>query len=32
MRVLIADRFSDVARASLVSDGVDVRYEPDARG
>ena len=32
MRVLIADRFSDAARASLVSDGVDVRYEPDARG
>ena len=31
MRVLIADRFSDAARASLIADGVDVRYEPDAR-
>ena len=31
MRVLIADRFSDAARASLITDGVDVRYAPDAR-
>ena len=31
MRVLIADRFSEEARASLVADGFDVRYAPDAR-
>ena len=31
MRVLIADRFSDDARASLASDGFQVFYEPDAR-
>ena len=31
MRVLIADRFSDDARASLASDDFQVFYEPDAR-
>lgn len=31
MRVLIADRFSEEARASLAADGFDVRYAPDAR-
>ncbi len=31
MRVLIADRFSEDARKSLVSDGIDVSYTPDAR-
>ena len=31
MRVLIADRFSDDARASLASYGSQVFYEPDAR-
>ena len=31
MRVLIADRFSDDARATLASDGFQVFYEPDAR-
>ena len=31
MRVLIADRFSEEARASLVADEFDVCYAPDAR-
>ena len=31
MRVLIADRFSDDARAALAADGFQVFYEPDAR-
>ena len=30
MRVLIADRFSDDARATLAADGFQVFYEPDA--
>ena len=32
MRVLVADRFSDDARATLAADGFDVAYTPDARG
>ncbi len=32
MRVLIADRFSDSARADLAADGDAVAYEPDAQG
>lgn len=32
MRVLIADRFSETARADLVAGGFDVFYEPDASG
>lgn len=31
MRVLIADRFSDEARATLAAEGFDVIYAPDAR-
>ena len=31
MRVLVADRFSDEARASLAADGFEVFYTPDAR-
>ena len=31
MRVLISDRFSEEARASLAADGFEVRYTPDAR-
>ena len=31
MRVLIADRFSEDARASLHADGVEVCYTPDVR-
>ena len=32
MRVLIADRFSETARADLAEIGFDVCYEPDASG
>ena len=32
MRVLIADRFSEAARADLAEIGFDVCYEPDASG
>ncbi|MYC07352.1 MAG: hydroxyacid dehydrogenase [Chloroflexi bacterium] len=32
MRVLVADRFSDDARATLAADGFAVAYTPDARG
>ena len=32
MRVLVADRFSEEARASLSRDGFEVCYSPDARG
>lgn len=32
MRVLIADRFSERARAELAADGFAVSYEPDASG
>ena len=32
MRVLIADRFSETARADLAEGGFDVFYEPDASG
>lgn len=31
MRVLVADRFSDTARANLSADGFQVHYAPDAR-
>ena len=31
MRVLIADRFSDEARATLATDGFKIAYAPDAR-
>ena len=31
MRVLIADRFSEAARSTLVTDGFDVSYAPDVR-